>query len=65
MLLYNNPISFHKFWQIDPYYVYRNWLLERDETNENNKYQNPIDSYNYCSKNQNEFCYGNIHDGND
>lgn len=26
ILLHNEPISFHKFWQIDPFDVYKNWL---------------------------------------
>lgn len=29
------PISFHKHWEIDPYYVYSQWLSEStDQTNE-------------------------------
>lgn len=29
ILLHSEPISFHKFWQIDPFDVYKNWL-QRD-----------------------------------
>lgn len=25
-LIDNDPISFHKFWQIDPLYIYEKWL---------------------------------------
>ncbi|XP_055295645.1 beta-1,3-glucosyltransferase [Sitodiplosis mosellana] len=65
VLLYNKPISFHKFWQIDPYYVYEHWLRQSD-TNvvEANKYKVGHGNEYYCSKNQNELCHRNIYDGN-
>lgn len=64
VLLYNEPISFHKFWQIDPYYVYEHWLRQSDATNEANKYKIGLGNDNYCSKNQNELCHRNSYDGN-
>lgn len=58
VLFYNDPISFHKFWQIDPYYVYEKWLAKHDRVNERRRYLSPTDSFNYCSENQNEICNG-------
>lgn len=31
-LLTDSPISFHKFWQIDPYEVYSKWFQNSSET---------------------------------
>lgn len=67
VLLYNNPISFHKFWQIDPYYVYEYWLRRNDAAAiaERRKYRAGFNADSYCSKNQNEFCHWQTHDEND
>lgn len=64
VLLYNEPISFHKFWQIDPYYVYEHWLHQNAAINEVNKYTAERTNDNYCNKNQNEFCHKNSYDEN-
>lgn len=67
VLLYNNPISFHKFWQIDPYYVYEYWLRRNDAAAiaERRKYRAGFNADSYCSKNQNEFCHWQTHNEND
>lgn len=66
VLLYNHPISFHKFWQIDPYYVYEYWLRKNDADaiDERRKYRAGFNVESYCNKNQNELCHTNTYDGN-
>lgn len=66
VLLHNHPISFHKFWQMDPYFVYEKWL-HRNQLLEKNKYQNGIENekIQFCNKNLNEFCHKNSFNEND
>lgn len=51
-LIDNDPISFHKFWQIDPLYIYEKWLdgqvadEHTEKIVENTKYDS------YCSNEQ-------------
>lgn len=67
VLLYNNPISFHKFFQIDPYIIYEYWLRRNDAAAiaERRKYRAGFNADSYCSKNQNEFCHWQAHGEND
>lgn len=66
VLLHNHPISFHKFWQMDPYFVYEKWL-HRNHLMEKIKYQNGIENakIQFCNTNQNEFCHENSFNKND
>lgn len=54
LLLHNKPISFHKFWQIDPFEVYEHWLegSHVQRSVEARKYNE--DGNNYCIRNQND-----------
>lgn len=48
-VLVRNSISFHKFWQIDPFEVYEKWFRKRDEEYyEINKHL--LSDYKYLSK---------------
>lgn len=58
-LLDNTAISFHKFWQIDPFYIYEKWLRDTpkidkpsDDYRSEIVYKSDMSYDGYCSNDQ-------------
>lgn len=63
--LTKHPISFHKFWQIDPIDVYQNWFEQNDQNMINSIFKKKLCQRKQCdvtnSKNDDIFKHSNKH----